>query len=84
MGGRFGPDDKPFSFVLTGSFREDRRGFDDIEADYIDDKSLTSASGPAFSALQVDKALADIQLRRYDYHRRRFGYGGGAGVHAKR
>ncbi|WP_421854481.1 TonB-dependent receptor [Novosphingobium sp.] len=76
VGGRFGPDDKPFSFVLTGSFREDRRGFDDIEADYIDDKSLTSASGPAFSALQVDKALADIQLRRYDYHRRRFGYGG--------
>ena len=76
VGGRFGPGDKPFSFVLTGSFREDRRGFDDIEADYVDDSGLTAASGPAFSALQVDKALADIQLRRYDYHRRRFGYGG--------
>jgi TonB-dependent receptor len=76
VGGRFGGDDKPFSFVLTGSYREDKRGFDDIEADYVDDPTLTAVSGPAFSALQVNKALGDIQLRRYDYHRRRFGYGG--------
>lgn len=76
VGGRFGGGDKPFSFVLTGSYREDRRGFDDIEEDYVDDPTLTAASGPALSPLQVNKALADIQLRRYDYHRRRFGYGG--------
>ena len=66
----------PFSFVLTGSRRDDRRGFDDIEGDYIDDPTITSASGPAFTARQLDKAMVDIQMRRYDYHRRRFGYGG--------
>jgi TonB-dependent receptor len=75
IGSRFGGANKPFSFVLTGSWREDRRGFDDIEEDYID-APLSSTSGPAFSALQQNKALADIQLRHYDYHRRRFGYGG--------
>ena len=76
VGGRFGGEDKPFSIVLTGSYREDKRGFDDIEADYVDDPTLTDASGPTLSPLQINKALGDIQLRRYDYHRRRFGYGG--------
>ncbi len=57
----------PFSFVLTASRRDDFRGFDDLEADYIDDPSL----GPAF-----DKAFVDLQMRRYNYHRRRFGLGG--------
>ena len=76
IGGRFGGDNKPFSFVLTGSRRDDKRGFDDIEADYVDNPALTAASGPALSPLQVNKALADIQLRRYDYNRRRFGFGG--------
>lgn len=52
----------PFSFVLTASRRTDRRGFDDIEEDYNDPTT--------------DRSYADIQLRRYDYHRRRFGYGG--------
>lgn len=52
----------PFSFVLTASRRDDRRGFDDIEADYIDPTA--------------DRSYADIQMRRYDYHRRRFGFGG--------
>ncbi len=52
----------PFSFVLTASRREDHRGFDDIEEDYNDPT--------------VDRSYADIQLRRYDYHRTRFGYGG--------
>ena len=75
VGGRFGGDNKPFSFVLTGSRRDDKRGFDDIEVDYVD-HPLTAASGPALSPLQVNKALGDIQLRRYDYNRRRFGYGG--------
>ena len=52
----------PFSFVLTASRRDDRRGFDDIEADPND--------------TTVDRAYQDYQMRRYDYHRRRFGYGG--------
>lgn len=76
VGARFGGANKPFSFVVTGSRRDDRRGFDDLEADYVDDATLTATSGTAFTPLQVSKALSDIQLRRYDYHRRRFGYGG--------
>jgi TonB-dependent receptor len=52
----------PFGVVLSASRREDRRGFDDIEQDYNDPS--------------VDRSYADIQMRRYDYHRRRFGYGG--------
>ena len=48
--------------MLTASRRSDRRGFDDIEEDYNDPT--------------VDRSYADIQLRRYDYNRRRFGYGG--------
>ena len=58
----------PFSFVLTGSWRDDRRGFDDLEEDYIND--------PANPAKQLDKVYDDLQLRHYDYHRRRFGFGG--------
>ena len=53
----------PFSIVLTGSLRNDRRGFDDIEEDY---------NNPGTS----DRSYQDIQLRRYDYHRSRFGGGG--------
>ena len=52
----------PYSLVLTASRRTDRRGFDDIEEDYNDPTN--------------DRSYADIQMRRYDYHRRRFGYGG--------
>jgi TonB-dependent receptor len=52
----------PFSFVLTGSRRDDRRGFNDLEAD---------ATDPT-----VDRHYDDYQFRLYDYHRRRFGYGG--------
>lgn len=75
-GARFGGATKPFSFVVTASRRDDKRGFDDLEEDYLDDPALAAGAGPAFSPLQVNKALADIQLRRYDYDRRRFGYGG--------
>jgi TonB-dependent receptor len=53
----------PFSVVLTGSLRNDRRGFDDIEEDY---------NNPG----TADHSYQDIQLRRYDYHRTRFGGGG--------
>lgn len=52
----------PFSFVLTASRMDDFRGFDDIEEDYNDPTS--------------DRSYKDLELRRYDYHRRRFGYGG--------
>lgn len=53
----------PFSFVLTASSQTDRRGFDDMEEDY---------NNPGTS----DRSYQDLQFRRYDYHRRRFGFGG--------
>jgi TonB-dependent receptor len=58
----------PFSIVLDGSWRTDRRGFDDLEEDYTNEPF--NPAGP------LDKTYADLQLRHYDYHRRRFGYGG--------
>ncbi|HEY4113724.1 MAG TPA: TonB-dependent receptor [Rhizomicrobium sp.] len=58
----------PFSIVLDGSWRTDMRGFDDIEEDYTNEPF--NPAGP------LDKTYADLQLRHYDYHRRRFGYGG--------
>ena len=54
----------PFSFVLNYSRRDDRRGVDDLEQGYIDD------------GLAPSHASSGFDLRRYDYHRRRFGYGG--------
>jgi len=54
----------PFSFVLTGSTRQDRRGIDDLEESYIDDGAARS------------NAVSQYDLRRYDYNRRRYGYGG--------
>jgi TonB-dependent receptor len=55
----------PFSFVLSASRKDDRRGIDDLEESYID------ASTPP-----TDKTAHQYDFRRYDYHRRRFGYGG--------
>ncbi|HEX4740155.1 MAG TPA: TonB-dependent receptor [Caulobacteraceae bacterium] len=52
----------PFSLVLTASRMDDRRGFDDIEETY---------DNPG-----TDRQYDNIDLRRYNYHRRRFGYGG--------
>ncbi len=54
----------PFSFVLSGSSKDDRRAVDDVEESYID-----AAGAPSNAIKQYD-------LRRYDYHRFRFGYGG--------
>ena len=68
----------PFSFVVTASRRDDRRGFDDLEEDYLDlDPTDPDAAGQiAQLGKNYNKAFDDLQLRRYDYHRRRFGYGG--------
>jgi TonB-dependent receptor len=52
----------PFSFVFTASRMDDFRGFDDIEEDYTDPTA--------------GRGYDDLQMRRYDYHRRRFGFGG--------
>ena len=64
-GTRFGGTGKPWGIVLFGSYHEDHRGFDDLEAGYIDD--LTVAP---------DKAFDSVDFRRNNYNRRRFGFGG--------
>lgn len=55
----------PFSIVITGSRKDDRRGVDDVEPSYAND-----------AATAVDNVYGRVDFRRYDYHRRRFGYGG--------
>lgn len=73
-GGRFGGSapadsnivayrDKPFSFVGTLAYYEDKRGFDDVEPAYID------------SATTPHNAYSAIDQRVYQLHRRRHGYG---------
>ena len=54
----------PFSFVISASTRQDRRGINDLEESYIDD------------GLAPSNAVKQYDLRYYDYHRRRYGYGG--------
>lgn len=73
-GGRFGggtPDDsgivsyrdRPFSFVGTLAYYEDKRGIDDVEPAYLDN---STAPHDAYSA---------VQQRYYQLHRRRHGFG---------
>ncbi|HEX3396891.1 MAG TPA: TonB-dependent receptor [Steroidobacteraceae bacterium] len=52
-----------FSAVVTAVYHEDSRGIDDIEESYSDNQM----SGVP------DKVLSNLQLRRYEYHRRRYG-----------
>jgi TonB-dependent receptor len=57
----------PFSFVITASRKDDRRGFNDIEEGYNSDES----------GLGLDHTYSNLQMRRYTgYHRRRFSVGG--------
>lgn len=69
MGGGFGgvnaDGGKPFSVVVSQFLLNDRRGFDDIEAAYINDQPATP-----------DKAYDALELRRYNYNRKRSGYSG--------
>ena len=52
-----------FSAVVTAVYHEDTRGVDDIEEGYTDNQS----NG------MPDKVLTNLQYRRYEYHRRRYG-----------
>lgn len=67
VGGGFGPHNDAghhmFSAVLTQFLFNDKRGFDDIEAAYINDQPATP-----------DKAFDALELRRYQYRRQRHGY----------
>ncbi len=52
-----------FSAVVSLVYHDDKRGVDDIEEGYTDQQS----SGVP------DKVLSDLQFRRYEYHRQRYG-----------
>jgi TonB-dependent receptor len=58
-------DSRPFSIIVTASQNNDRRAVDDVEAAYADQQPVLP-----------DKMYDTLELRRYQYHRRRFGYGG--------
>jgi TonB-dependent receptor len=65
IGGLFaGP--RAISVLLTGVYYDDQRGIDDVEAAYSDQQSQGVP----------DKLLSELDLRRYDYHRQRYGIGG--------
>jgi TonB-dependent receptor len=62
VGGLFaGPN--AFSAVVTAVYHQDKRGIDDLEEGYTDQQS----SGVP------DKVLGDLQFRRYEYERQRYG-----------
>lgn len=57
--------DALFSAVATQFLYNDSRGIDDVEAAYLNDQPATP-----------DKAYDALELRHYNYHRRRYGYSG--------
>lgn len=61
---RFGPD-RAFGIEVNGSYHEDHRGFDDTEPAFLDADPITP----------TNKVLDVVDLRRYNYNRRRFGFG---------
>lgn len=65
FGGTNADGKKPFSFVASQFLLNDRRGFDDIEAAYVDGQPTVP-----------DKAFDSLELRRYNYNRKRYGYSG--------
>ena len=69
VGTTFGPA-RQFAIVLTGSFHTDKRGFDDIEPGLLD--AGADAGDPTYKSVVLDT----VDLRRYNYNRRRFGFGG--------
>lgn len=52
-----------FSAVVSAVYHDDKRGIDDVEESYTDQQS----SGVP------DKVLSNLQFRRYEYHRQRYG-----------
>ncbi len=73
VGTTFGPD-RSLAIVLTGSYHTDRRGFDDIEPGPADNGVL--ADGVTPDPRFTNPQLGSVDLRRYTYNRRRFGFGG--------
>ena len=83
VGARFGG----ISFVLTGSRKDDQRAVDDTEPSYKNDGGclpngqLATDANPVVNGgtgcvAPLNMVLGRTDFRRYDYSRRRFGYGG--------
>lgn len=73
VGTTFGPD-RSLAIVLEGSYHTDRRGFDDLEPGPNDSGFL--ADGVTPDPKFTNPQLGSVDLRRYTYNRRRFGFGG--------
>jgi TonB-dependent receptor len=83
-GGRFGGpgkpsdsdvtaySDRPFSVVLTATYYDDQRGFDDVEPAYFDDTAKGAVPAPGNHPYD---AINGIDFRDYELHRKRHGYG---------
>jgi TonB-dependent receptor len=83
-GGRFGGSgkpsgsdvtaysDRPFSVVLTATYYDDQRGFDDVEPGYYDDTARGAVPQPGNHPYY---AISGIDFRDYELHRKRHGYG---------
>jgi TonB-dependent receptor len=83
-GGRFGGpgkpsdsdvtaySDRPFSVVLTATYYDDQRGFDDVEPAYFDDTAQGAVPAPGNHPYY---AISGIDFRDYELHRKRHGYG---------
>jgi TonB-dependent receptor len=83
-GGRFGGpgkpsdsdvtaySDRPFSVVLTATYYDDQRGFDDVEPAYFDDTAQGAVPAPGKHPYD---AINGIDFRDYELHRKRHGYG---------
>ena len=83
-GGRFGGSgkpvdsdvsaysDQPFSVVLTATYYDDQRGFDDVEPAYFDDTARGAVPAPGNHPYD---AISGIDFRDYELHRKRHGYG---------
>lgn len=77
IGGGFGDNGhggKLVHVVATQFEHNDARGFDDIEEGYADTPGLVG------NAKTEDKAYTSLELRRYQYNRRRFGYSVGIDI----
>ena len=77
LGGAFGgttaSGQNRFEILVSYSYDEDKRGIDDVEADYINDPTV-APSGT--SAYLTSKLYDDLQPRWYEYHRIRQGISG--------
>jgi TonB-dependent receptor len=83
-GGRFGGpgkpsdsdvsaySDQPFSVVLSATYREDRRHFNDVEPSYYDDTARGAVPAPGAHPYN---AVSGVDFRDYALHRKRHGYG---------